>query len=89
MYASKRLLQVFFNALEILPAADDATFAHRRSTSVSTLGLASGYKPFGEVGGWYVVLWSRSLFTRSLSADTDTEGLARLHIAAHAHWSVP
>ncbi|EPT05556.1 hypothetical protein FOMPIDRAFT_1138735 [Fomitopsis schrenkii] len=47
LYASKRLMQVFFNALEI-SWSDDATFSQRRSVSGSTPGPPSNYRPFGE-----------------------------------------
>lgn len=87
LYASKRLMQVLFNALEI-SWVDDAAFAPRRSGSVSTPGLPSNYRPFGEVCNFVVVLPLR-LITRSLPAYTDTQRLARLHGVAHAHRGMP
>ncbi|KAH9917832.1 CNH domain-containing protein [Fomitopsis serialis] len=45
LYASKRILQVFFNAIEVV-RSDEAPFPPRRNTQS---GAPSNYRPFGEV----------------------------------------
>ncbi|TFY60446.1 hypothetical protein EVJ58_g5139 [Rhodofomes roseus] len=47
MYASKRILQVFFYAIEIV-STGDGPISPRRSISNSHSGAPSNYRPFGE-----------------------------------------